>query len=1144
MPGRNAIKRNMSVRTVIEDLASIEDGSDVIDYLIDSEGLNYGSFVEVPNGIRRDQGRQEWYEAHLVDESGDGVIRYIELEASGDSPAFSDLKRHLKRHGSPINELFTVITYRESDEGPLISPLRDDLTFLQIEEQFSSEDVEVTFDLNYFTIKRFGVEPAYLDYLNDLTVDSGQGLASLERDVEEVFSIREVTRGFYQDFGEIFREDLQGAIHGLENPEENLNAYTRTVVNRVLFLLFIEEKGWLDGDIDYVENKYEEVAEEDDTHVYDDLFEPLFFEALSEQGTTESDRLGQIPFLNGGLFERKDIEEDVEIDEAFFDKLLSPEDGDDGEPKGFLRRYKISLHESNPSEQELVVDPEFIGRIFEMFMQEDERSEVGAFYTPKPITAYMAKNALKQHLVEQTDISHEKAVSLVSDHTAPESLTDDQIEAVDDALRSATVLDPAVGSGAFIIAMLEELVAISEALDGSRDDDRSRFQLKKEFIADTLYGVDIDPGGIELCKFRVWLHLMQDLNANHEEFVNSNEKFALPNLGFKFFVGNSLVGDFKPTEIKNILNNVGGDKSGDESMQATIEARHTGKRGMSDIVDEIGEKREEYLNAHGEEKNQIEDRLGDLLDEIDRLIDWDTSDFWMHEVVESADSYFKWGVNIPEVILEGGFDIVIGNPPYSGGENIGSGHYVKDLANFYENKYDIYDKIPRMQYELYQMFIIRGNELVRENGVFSFITSRTFLTIGSKEPTRRLLQNNWLHQLVLANSNTFDATVNPAIFIMSKKNNIINEYNFEYIDATETGISEYRNFVTNQSAPDGAVNKIDVPNAEGYYTPISIYKNNIRRGFFTPNPTNMDLYYRYLKEAAEIAQEWEDEIQDSRSLKQNEEKIRRNHLDSLKTNEVSLFGLLTQGGRGLTTGKNDEYLAYLDNTPPAEKVKKRNEGEFEYIEKNENTYKWMSRVIKQEHIANPSELSYKEKQNGINRDDNKVWVPIIKGKGESYYSPIKQFINWSEESVNKLENNSNSYLRNVRHYFTEGIFIPSGGTGIPTIRVAEPAVIDGSGAIYTPVDKQLISAKYLSGLLNSSLIKYIIDNFINNTVNTEVQDIRHVPVVIPKKQQANKIEEYVDEAIKIRKGESEAAIESIKKEIDSIVEEIYGVNIP
>jgi hypothetical protein len=311
----------MSVRTIIEPLASITHGGDVIDYILSAEGLNYDLLVDSENGIRTDQGANDWYEVHLVEENGKGIIRYIEVEASGDSSAFSDVKRQLKRYGSPIDELFTVIAYRESDTGPLQSPLTDDLTFLHIDKQLSSEDVDVTFDLSYFTVERFGVEPAYLDYLDDLTVASGQGRTSLEGDIADVFSIREITRSFYRDFGRIFRDDLQGAIHGLVDPEENLNAYTRVVVNRVLFLLFVEEKGWLDGDVDYVENRYEQVAGDDDLHVYHDFFEPLFFEALSQEGPTESQRLGRIPFLNGGLFERSEIERHVRIDEAFFDKL-------------------------------------------------------------------------------------------------------------------------------------------------------------------------------------------------------------------------------------------------------------------------------------------------------------------------------------------------------------------------------------------------------------------------------------------------------------------------------------------------------------------------------------------------------------------------------------------------------------------------------------------------------------------------------------------------------------------------------------------------------------------------------------------------------------------------------------------------------
>ena len=975
MSERRNFTRNMSVRTSIENLDSIKNGGDVINYLLDSEGLNYNNFVELPSGIKRNQGRNDWYEAHLVDANGNGVIRYIELEASGDSPAFSDLKRHLKRHGSPINELFTVIAYRESDEGPLTSPLNNDLTFLHIEEQFSSEDVEVTFDLNYFTIKRFGVEPAYLDYLDDLSVGSGQGRTSLEGDVSEVFSIREITRSFYQDFGEIFREDLQEAIYGLENSEENLNAYTRTVVNRVLFLLFIEEKGWLDGDVDYVENKYEEVAEEPELHVYDDLFEPLFFEALSKKGTVESDRLGQIPFLNGGLFERKDIEKNVEIDEIFFDKLLSPEEGDDGEPEGFLRRYKISLRESNPSEQELVVDPEFIGRIFEMFMQEDERSEVGAFYTPKPITSYMTKNALKQHLLGQTNISHEEAVSLVSDHTAPESLSDAQLNEVNDALRSATVLDPAVGSGAFIIAMLEELVAVSEALDGSTGDDRSRFQLKKEFIADTLYGVDIDAGGIELCKFRVWLHLMEDLNVDHDEFVDSNEEFALPNLGFKFFVGNSLVGEHDPTNV--------------DAQQATLAG------GLDETLEDIHEVRTDYQTAHGGEKARLAKDIEKLTDELETQLAVKKGD-WMDPVADAAEETFAWTTNIPEVILEGGFDIVIGNPPYEGQSQQ---DYIGELARFYDKKYDFYKTIPRMRHDLYQKFNIRGWELAREGGVLSYITSDTFYTIGSKQTTRNLFQQNELNILLDANSETFDATVDPAIFSLRKappdENHIM-----AYVDASDTDIDLYRSLIGDlYRMTDSDYNAASLDSDEfatqlelqkttkGYAVKLSLFNRTLRHAFFEPTDVNLDIHQKHMERIRNLAEDWEGAIQDSTTLENNLQRIKDGHLSEIEPGDVSIVGLLTLGGQGLATGDNEEYLAYINGSRGAEKVKQRNEDTFTYGEKNENSFSYVSRVITREYLADVDQLSEDERLNGIDSDQKDTWVPIEKGfkSDEVYY---------------------------------------------------------------------------------------------------------------------------------------------------------------
>jgi len=1119
----------MSVRTSIEPLESIENGGDVINYLLESQGMNYSSYVEVPNGIQRDRGRNDWYEAHLVDDSGNGIIRYIELERSEGTPSFSDLKQHLKRHGSPIDELFTVIAYRNGKD-PLTSPVDDNLTFLFIDEQFSSEDVEVTFDLKYFTVKRFGVEPAYVDFLSDLSVKSGQGRTSLEHDIEDVFSIREITRSFYEEFGEIFRETLQDAIHNLEDPDENLNTYTRTVVNRVLFLMFIEEKGWLDGDVDYIENQYEAAKEDSDKHLYHDLFEPLFFEALSDTDTTEDGFLGRIPFLNGGLFERKEIETDVTIEEAFFDTLLAPDENEDGEPKGFLRRYKISLRESNPSEQELVVDPEFIGRIFEMFMQEDERSEVGAFYTPKPITAYMTKNALKQHLLEQTELAHEQVVSLVSDHTAPESLTEEQVEAVDEALRSASVLDPAVGSGAFIIAMLEELVAVAEAVDATRDDADAtdRFERKEEFIADNLYGVDIDAGGIELCKFRVWLHLMQDLDVSHEEFLDRNEELALPNLGFKFFVGNSLVGEHDPTRI-----DVG-------SYQETL----TG--GLQSTLDEIHETRSDFLTAHGDEKDALGEQLEDLTDQLETQLAVKGGDDWMNEVAEEAGSTFAWTSMIPEVILDGGFDIVIGNPPYEGQSQQG---YVGELARFYDKKYDFYKTIPRMRHDLYQKFIIRGWELAAEGGILSYITSNTFYTIGSKQTTRKLLQQNRLLDLLKANPDTFDAAVSPAVFSL-KKGNHEKDYTFSFIDATDTDIDRYRSLVgelISHSEVPGEVNEEHVVssldlegNSSGYSVSVQLYRSTLRQAFFEPTEVNVAIHQDHMSRITSLADSWEASIRDSDTLEENLSRIKSDHIDSLSEGDISILGLMTLGGVGLQTGSNDEYLAYIDGSESAERVKNRND-DFEYVSRNENSYSYMSRVIPESHIADVSELSENEKINGISGDTDRTWVPIEKGfkQSDMYFKPREVYVNWSEESVNGID--EDGLIRNIEYYFQPGIFSSRGGFSDLLVRYTDDAVIESTGVVLTPIEGT-VSAKYAIGLLNSELCEHITDVFINSS-GKQATDMRHIPIPIPTSEQEERMTTLVDEAIAIKKGEGTRSLSEVQNEIDQFVEDLYEINL-
>jgi hypothetical protein len=630
---------------------------------------------------------------------------------------------------------------------------------------------------------------------------------------------------------------------------------------------------------------------------------------------------------------------------------------------------------------------------------------------------------------------------------------------------------------------------------------------------------------------------MQDLDVSHEEFLDRNDELALPNLGFKFFVGNSLVGEHDPTRI-----DVG-------SYQETL----TG--GLKSTLDEIHETRSDFQTAHGDEKDELGERLEDLTEQLETQLAVKGGDDWMNEVAEEAGSTFAWTSKIPEVILEGGFDIVIGNPPYEGQSQQ---DYVGELARFYDKKYDFYKTIPRMRHDLYQKFNIRGWELTAEGGVLSYITSNTFYTIGSKQTTRHLLQDNELCDLVCANPETFDAAVNPAIFTIKKSAKVRN-YSFNYIDASGANIDEYRSLIGEASKVEAndEDTKSESPvkikfssETHGYRVPVDIYRKSLRRAFFEPTVQNMKLYQSVISNATRISAEWEDEIRDSDTLDANINVIREQHLKTLQPGDVSILGLLTVGGQGLSTGSNDDYLAYLDGTPEAEKVKERND-EFAYRKKNDNQYKWMSRVIRPDDVVNVDSMSLTEREEGID-NESKSWVPIIKGKGDPYYTPITQYIDWSKDSISGIR--KDGLIRNKRYYFEEGIFISRGGTGKPVIRYSPPAAVDSSGGIYIPTYDQ-VSAKFLNGLLNSTFIQHLINCFINGTVNTQIQDMRLVPIVIPTDEQLTRMERLVDEAISIRVSElnaestvaeldttdvgSSRTIADIEADIDELVSDIY-----
>ncbi|MFB6187454.1 MAG: TaqI-like C-terminal specificity domain-containing protein [Halobacteriaceae archaeon] len=238
----------------------------------------------------------------------------------------------------------------------------------------------------------------------------------------------------------------------------------------------------------------------------------------------------------------------------------------------------------------------------------------------------------------------------------------------------------------------------------------------------------------------------------------------------------------------------------------------------------------------------------------------------------------------------------------------------------------------------------------------------------------------------------------------------------------------------------------------------------------------------------------------------------------------------------------------ISPTYEAEQVKERNGDDFEYVVQNEEAYSWINRVVRPKDTINPKKLTAEEKRDGIDseRRDGKTWVPIEKGsnKDDIYYKETVEYINWSKESLQKIRDRRDGRIRNTEHYFREALFASRGGTGEykSKVRYVNNAVIDSSGVVLIPTAEAL-PAKYLLGILNSNLMKYIIDNFINSTVNVQVSDMRLLPIPVPTPDEKQRITELVDEAIARQKGEIEDDIENIREEIEKEVKEIYGIDV-
>ena len=291
-----------------------------------------------------------------------------------------------------------------------------------------------------------------------------------------------------------------------------------------MFVYFLQRKGWLDfrGDKDYLKALWNDYRlnhrETDNFHL--SRLRTLFFAGLNNPASRDVTAgtellIGKVPFLNGGLFEQGHLDER--------DGVTVPDEAIGAVLTELFDHFNFTVMESTPFDIEVAVDPEMLGKVFEELVT--GRHSSGSYYTPRPVVSFMCREALKGYLeARDAGLTPDVIAEFVDEHRT-EGIDVAAARRVAEALGKVTVVDPACGSGAYLLGMMQELVELQTTLYNAGADAKTLYELKLEIIERNLYGVDIDEFAVNIAMLRMWLSLAIDYEGDEPE--------PLPNLDFK-----------------------------------------------------------------------------------------------------------------------------------------------------------------------------------------------------------------------------------------------------------------------------------------------------------------------------------------------------------------------------------------------------------------------------------------------------------------------------------------------------------------------------------------------------------------------------------------------------------------------------------
>lgn len=535
----------------------------------------------------------------------------------------------------------------------------------------------------------------------------------------DAFNVEKVTKKFYEDYRQVF--ELAETVIGEDNPikGEELRLFTQSLFNRLMFLRFIERKGWLKfGQSKNYLRELFQAGPIGKRSFFNARLKPLFFEGLAKEHDKPSEVFGDVPFLNGGLFEAGATDAKVaDIPDKVFANILDRE-------RGLFYRYNFTVEESTPLDIEVAVDPEMLGKVFEELVT--GRHESGSYYTPRPVVSFMCREALKGYLASATKAPESAIAALVDEHEV-EGLNQSHVDEIIAALDKLKAVDPACGSGAYLLGLLHELIAIYRALQNQKikPDARFFYKAKLRIISHNLYGVDIDPFATSVAMLRLWLSLA----------VDSDDPVALPNLEFKIETGDSVCGP-----------NPQGPRKDSDTVNF-LDAR------LASVADDLVGLKDDYLTAHGARKAEFKAIIQKQETEI------------AHELqLLRAKGIIMWRVQFAEAFSKrGGFDIVLANPPYIRQE------LIKDLKPTLKK---VYGQTFSGTADIYVFFYLRALQLLNHGGMLVFISSNKWFRAGYGEKLRSLIAKTISVQTILDFHDlpVFDSAIAyPMIFIAANQ---------------------------------------------------------------------------------------------------------------------------------------------------------------------------------------------------------------------------------------------------------------------------------------------------------------------------------------------------------------------------------------